>query len=58
VWRRVLERGKEAWFGTWEGGMPLFKRRGERTRNVLRGRRLPSFALALAARAEAEAACA
>jgi len=42
---------KKASLGTWEGGRPLFNRRGYRTRNLLGGRRLPSFAFALAARA-------
>jgi len=47
---RGLPRSKEASLGTWEGGGPLFNRRGHRTRNKLGGRRLPSFAFALAAR--------
>jgi len=48
---RGLARSKKASLGTWEGGRPLFNRRGRRTRNKLGGRRLPSFAFALAARA-------
>ena len=48
---RGLARSKEASLGTWKGGRPLFNRRGRRTRNKLGGRRLPSFAFALAARA-------
>jgi len=48
---RGLARGKEASLGTWKGGRPLFNRRGRPTRNKLGGRRLPSFAFALAARA-------
>jgi len=48
---RGLTRTKEASLGTWNGGRPLLNRRGRRTRNKLRGRRLPRFVLALAARA-------
>jgi len=48
---RGLARSKKASLGTWKGGRPLFNRRGHRTRNLLGGRRLPSFAFALAARA-------
>jgi len=48
---RGLARSKEASLGTWEGGRPLCNRRGRHTRNKLGGRRLPSFAFALAARA-------
>ena len=48
---RGLARSKEASLGTWEGGRPLFNRRGDRTRDLLGGRRLPSFAFALATRA-------
>jgi len=48
---RGLARGKEASLGTWKGGRPLFNRRGDRARDLLGGRRLPSFAFALAARA-------
>jgi len=48
---RGLARSKKAWLGTWEGGRPLFNLRGDRARNLLGGRRLPSFAFALAARA-------
>jgi len=48
---RGLARSKEASLGTWEGGRTLFNRRARRTRNKLGGRRLPSFAFALAARA-------
>ena len=53
VWVRGggLARSKEASLGTWKGGRPLFNRRGRPTRNLLGGRRLPSFAFALAARA-------
>ena len=50
---RGLARNKKATLGTWEGGEPLFNRRGHRARNLLRGRRLPSFAFALAAQAGA-----
>jgi len=46
---RGLARSKEALLGTWKGGRPLFNRRGRRTRNLLGGRRLPTFAFALTA---------
>ena len=53
VWVRGggLARSKKASLGTWKGGRPLFNRRGRPTSNKLGGRRLPSFAFALAARA-------
>jgi len=47
---RGLAWSKEALLGTWKGGRPLLNRRGDRTRDLLGGRRLPSFAFALAAR--------
>jgi len=46
-----LARSKEASLGTWEGGGPLFNWRGSHPHNLLGGRRLPSFVLALAPRA-------
>ena len=48
---RGLARRKEASLGTWKGRRPLFNRRCRHTRNKLGGRRLPSLAFALAARA-------
>jgi len=50
---RGLTRSKERSLGTWEGRGPLFNRRGRHARNLLGGRRLPSFVLALAAHARA-----
>ena len=50
---RGLARSKEPSLGTWEGGWPHFNGRGNHTRNLLGGRSLPSFVLALAARAGA-----
>jgi len=44
-----LARGKEMALGTWEGGRPLFNRRGDRTRNLVGGGLLADFFLVLAA---------
>jgi len=44
-----LARSKETTLGTREGRGPLFNSRGRHARNLLEGRRLPSFVLALAA---------
>ena len=48
---RGLVRSKEGALGTWKGGRPLFDWRGDRARDLLGGRRLPSFPFALASRA-------
>ena len=47
---RGLGRSEEASLGTWEGVRPLLMWGGRHARNLLGGRRLPSFVLALDAR--------
>ena len=48
---RGRTRSKEVLLGTWKGERSFFNSRGRRTCNKLAARRLPSFAVALAARA-------
>jgi len=42
-----LARGKESTLGTWEGGRPVFNRRGDRTHKLLGGGLLADFHLVL-----------
>ena len=48
---RGLARGKKMTLGTWEGGRHHFKRRGDRSGNLLEGGLLADFLFVLAARA-------
>jgi len=50
---RGLARGKKVTLGTWEGGRPLFNRRGDHTRNLLGGGLFAGFLFVHGARAGA-----